>query len=77
MFFELPVLIPLVLYLICSVSAEISLNFISRIWFKSLFSQPENQYMIHMFDSIGITQFPAMICPVSTEGSLNPVAHSI
>ena len=37
MFFELPVLIPLVLYLIRSVSAEVSLNCISRIRFKCSF----------------------------------------
>ena len=35
--FELPVLIPLVLYLILSVSAEVSLNFISHIRFKCSF----------------------------------------
>ena len=33
--------------------------------------------MIHGFDSISIAQFPAMICSVSAEGSLNRVAHSI
>ena len=37
MFFELPVLIPLVLYLIRSVSAEVSLNCISRIRFRCSF----------------------------------------
>ena len=77
-FFELPILILLVLYLIRSVSAEVSLNCISRIWFKCSFFWPwENQYMVHGFDSISITQFPAMICSVSAEGSLNRVAHSI
>ena len=76
--FELPVLIPLVLYLIRSVSAEVSLNFISRIRFKCSFFWPwENQYMVYGFDSISITQFPAMICSVSAKGSLNRVAHSI
>ena len=33
--------------------------------------------MVHSFDSISITQFPAMICSVSAEGSLNRVPHSI
>ena len=33
--------------------------------------------MVHGFDSISITQFPAMICSVSVEGFLNRVAHSI
>ena len=33
--------------------------------------------MVRGFDSISITQFPAMICSVSAEGSLNRVAHSI
>ena len=36
MFFELSVLIPLVLHLIRSVSAQVSLNYISRIRFKLL-----------------------------------------
>ena len=36
-FFELPVLIPLVLFLIHSVSAEVSLNCISRIGLKYSF----------------------------------------
>ena len=57
---------------------EISLNCISHIWFKCFFFWPwENQYMVHGFDSISITQFPVMICAVSAEGSLNRVAHSI
>ena len=33
--------------------------------------------MVYGFDSISITQFPAMICSVSAKGSLNRVAHSI
>ena len=33
--------------------------------------------MVHGFDSISIAQFPAMICSVSTEGSLNRFAHLI
>ena len=33
--------------------------------------------MVHGFDSISIAQFPAMICSVSAEASLNRVAHSI
>ena len=33
--------------------------------------------MVHGFDSISITEFPAMICSVSAEGSLNRVPHSI
>ena len=62
LFFELPVLIPLVFCLIRSVSAEVSLNCISRIRFKCSFFWPwENQYKVHGFDSISITQFPAMI----------------
>ena len=62
LFFELAVLIPLVFYLIRSVSAEVSLNCISRIRFKCSFFWPwENQYKVHGFDSISITQFPAMI----------------
>ena len=56
MFFELPVLIPLELYLIRSVSAEVCLNCISRVQFKCSFFWPwENQYMFHGFDSISIT----------------------
>ena len=78
MFFELPVLIPLVLYLIRSVSADVSLNCISRILFKCSFLWLwENQYMVRGFDSISITQFPTMICSVSAKGSQNCVAHSI
>ena len=65
MFFELAVLIPLLLYLIRSVSAEVSLNCISCIRFRCSFFWPwENQYMVHGFDSISIAQFPAMICSV-------------
>ena len=33
--------------------------------------------MVHGFDSISITQFPALICSASAEVSLNRVAHSI
>ena len=33
--------------------------------------------MVHSFDSISITQFPAMTCSVSAEGSINYVAYSI
>ena len=81
MFFELPRLIPLVLYLIHSVSAaEVSLmNCISLIRFRcsSFFWPWENQYMVHSIDSISVAQFPAMICSVSAEGFLNRVAHSI
>ena len=33
--------------------------------------------MVHGFDSINIAQFPAMICSVLGEGSLNRDAHSI
>ena len=33
--------------------------------------------MVHGFDSISTEEFPAMICSVSGEGSLNWVAHSI
>ena len=71
-------LIPLLFDLIHSVSAEVSLNCICRVWFKCFFFWPwENQYMVHGFDFISITQFPAMICSVSAEGSLNRVAYSI
>ena len=71
-------LILLVLYLIRSVSAEVSLNCISVIRFKCSFFWPwENQYMAYGFDSISITQFPTMICSVSAKGSQNCVAHSI
>ena len=74
MLFELSVLIPLVLYLIRSVSAEVSLNYNSRIRFRcSFFWQWDNQYMVHGFDSNSIAQFPVMICTVSAEGSLNCV----
>ena len=77
-FFELPILILLVLYLIRSVSAEVSLNCIFHIRFEcSVFWPWENQYMIHGLDSIIITQFPAVICSVSAEGFLNRVAQSI
>ena len=53
MFFELPVLIPLVLYLIRSVSAENSLNCISRFRFKcSLNYQRINMTLIEsIYDS--------------------------
>ena len=77
-FFELQVLIPLLLYLIRSVSAEGSLNCISGIRFNcSFFWSWKNQYMVRSFDSISITQFPTVICSVSAEGTLNRVAHSI
>ena len=76
--FELPVLISLLLYLIRSVSAEVSLSCISRILCECLFFWPwQNQYMVHDFDSLSITQFPAIIFSVSAKGSLNRVAHSI
>ena len=59
-------------------SAEVFLNCISRIRFRCSFLWHwENQYMVHDFDSIGIAQFPLVICSVSAEGSLNCVAHSI
>ena len=78
MFFELPVLILLVLYLIRSVSPAVSLNCIFGIPFRYSFFWPwENLYIFHGFGSISITQFPAMICSVSAEGCLNRVAHSI
>ena len=61
-----------------SVSREVSLNCISRIRFKCSFFWPwENQYTVHGFDSISITQFSAVICSVSAEGSLNHFSHSI
>ena len=58
-------------------SAEGPLNCISRIRFRCSFFWPwENQDMVHGFDSISTAQFPAMICSVSAEDSLNRVAHS-
>ena len=61
-----------------SVSRSLPLKCISHIWLACYFFWPwENQYMVHGFDSISIAQFPAMICSVSAEGSLNRVAHSI
>ena len=76
--FELPVLIPLVFYLIHSVSAEGALNCISRIRFRRTFIWPwVNQYMVYGFDSSSIGHFPAMVCSISAEGSLNLVAHWI
>ena len=54
------------------------LNCVSHIRFKCSFFWPwENQFMVHGFDSISITQFPTMICSVSAESSLNRTAHSI
>ena len=77
-FFELLVLIHLVLYLIHLVSAEVSLNCISRIRFRCSFFWPwENQYMVHGFNSTSNAQFPAIIWSVLAEGSINCVAHSI
>ena len=76
--FELLVLIPVVLYLIRSVSAEASMNCISRIRFRCSFCwRWENHYIVHGFDSISTAQFPGIICSVSAEGSLNCIAHSI
>ena len=78
MFFERLVLIPLVLYLICSVSAEGSLNCISCIRFRcSFFWTWVNQNMVYGFDSISTGQFSGMVCSISAEGSLNCVAHFI
>ena len=36
-----------------------------------------NQYMVYGFDSSSIGHFPAMVCSISAEGSLNLVAHWI
>ena len=59
MFFELPVLIPLVLYLIWSVSADVSLNCISRILFKCSFLWLwENQYMVRGLIPLALHNFP-------------------
>ena len=75
---KLSVLISLVQYLIRSVSAEVSLNYISRIQLMCSFFWPcEDQYMVHGFDFISTAHFRAMICFVSAEGSLNRAAHSI
>ena len=58
--------------------SKVSMNSISCIRFKCSFFWPwENQYMVHGFDSISITQFPAMIFSVSAEGSPNRVALHI
>ena len=56
-FFELPVLNLLVLYLICSLSAEVALICISRIRFKFSFFCLE-RINIWFKDSISIAQFP-------------------
>ena len=56
-------------------SLSVSPNCISHIRFKwSFFWAWENRYMVHGFDSISITQFPAMIFSVSLEASLSRVA---
>ena len=34
-------------------------------------------YMVYGFDSSSIGHFPAMVCSISAEGSLNLVAHWI
>ena len=76
--FEFPVLIPLVFYLIQSVSAEETLNCISRIRFRRTFIWPwVNQYMVYGFDSSSIGHFPAMVCSIWSEGCLNLVTHWI
>ena len=76
--FELPVLIPLVFYLIHSVSVEGALNWISRIRFRCTFIWPwVNHYMVYGFDFSSIGHFPAMVCSISAEGSLNLAAHWI
>ena len=50
-----------VLYLIHSVSAEVSLNCISRIRFRCCFFWPwQNPYIVHGFHSISIARFPTM-----------------
>ena len=54
------------------------LHCVYHIRFKCCFFWPwENRYIVHGFDSISITQFSAMICPVSAEGCLNHVPHLI
>ena len=59
-----------------SVSAEGSLNCIFFIRFRRSFIWPWlNQYMAYCFDSISHGYFPAMVCSISAEGSLNLVAH--
>ena len=58
-YFELPVLIPLVLYLIRLVSADVSLNYIPCIRFKcSFYWSWDSQYMVHGFDSLALHSFP-------------------
>ena len=76
--FELPVLIPLVFYLIHAVSGEGALYCISRIRFRRAFIWHwVNQYMVYGFDSSSTGHFPAMVCSISAEGSLKLVAHWI
>ena len=70
----------MILYcLICSMSAEGSLKWILFLPLNLgvLSSHLVNQYMVHGFDSISFTQFPAMICSALAESSLNRVAHTI
>ena len=52
-------------------SLRIWINCISRIRFISSFFWPwQNQYLVHGFDFISISQFLVMICSVSAEGCL-------
>ena len=57
-FFQLPILLPLVFYLIHAVSIEGSLNCISRIQFRWSFVWPwVNQYMVCGFDLLTLDNF--------------------
>ena len=61
-----------------SVSRSLAELYFSHLIKCSFFWPWENEYIVNGFDSISITQFPAMICSVSAEGSLNRVvAHLI
>ena len=54
-----------------SVSRSLAELYFSHSIKCSFFWPWENEYIVNGFDSISITQFPAMICSVSAEGSLN------
>ena len=78
LFFELSVLIPLVFYLINSMSLEGPLNCISCTRFRYSFFWPwVNWDMFYGFDSVSIAQFLAMISSVSAKPSQNCVAYSL
>ena len=57
-----------------SASRSLLQLYFSQFIYVSLLLLWENQYTVHGIDSISIAQFPAMICSVSANGSLNRVA---